>query len=179
MGLAAVYGTMKNLGGGIRVCSELDRGTTFDLYFPLELGGDKQVEPPVPAAPQPGKEIMVVGDEEGQVGVGFGKATEELLAQAGYVPHCYTDSSEALAAYRERPSAIALVVLDMIMPGMNGAQLYQAIKAINPAARFLIISGFSLNGDAKIFLEDRAAAFLPKPFQSTELIDAVNRALES
>jgi len=174
MGLAAVYGTMKNLGGGIRVHSEVERGTTFDLYFPLELGADKTAERPAPAVPQSGKEIMVVDDEEA-----VAQSTSELLAQAGYVLHVFIDSSQALAAYQERQSSIDLVVLDMIMPGMSGSQLYQAIKAINPAARFLIISGFSLSDDTQRLLAEGKAAFLPKPYQSADLIDAVNRALES
>jgi len=174
MGLAAVYGTMKYLGGGIRVHSEPGRGTTFELFFPLELGGDRQADPPVAAAPQPGKEILVVDDEES-----VAQSTAELLAQVGYLPHCYTDSSAALAAYQERGSAIALVLMDMIMPGINGPRLYRAIKAINPAARFLIISGFSLNGDAQTLLREGSAEFLPKPYQSADLIAAVNRALKS
>ena len=174
MGLAAVYGTMKNIGGGIRVQSALGSGTTFDLYFPLESAGDQQLETPAPGVLQPGQEILVVDDEELVL-----HATAELLTDAGYVPHCYTDSAAALVAYRERPARFALAMLDLIMPGMNGAQLYQAIKEINPAARVVIVSGFSLDGDAQTLLEGGIASFLPKPFQADQLIETVNRALES
>jgi two-component system, cell cycle sensor histidine kinase and response regulator CckA len=165
---------MKNLGGGIRVRSEVNRGTSFDLYFPQELGTGKLADKPSPVATPAGKEILLVDDEEL-----VGRSTEELLSQAGYVPHFFNDSTTALAAYRDRHADISLVVMDMIMPGMDGSRLYRAIKEVNPAARFLIISGFSLNSATQILLDEGDAVFLTKPFQSADLIAAVNRILKS
>jgi CheY-like chemotaxis protein len=179
MGLSAVYGTMKSLGGAISVSSTPGQGTTFKLYFPLNIipnRTDSEVKIAHSSIIDPSKSltrILIVDDEEI-----VAKITAKHLLNAGYNVDVYTDSTAALSFFKVHHSTISLVIMDMVMPKMDGFAMFHALRKINPAVRSILTSGFSDTGTVQTLLNDGAKLFLQKPFQQDELIDAVRKVLE-
>ncbi|MBN2340579.1 MAG: response regulator [Deltaproteobacteria bacterium] len=173
MGLAAVYGTMKSHQGALDVESELGKGTAFHLYFPTHVPGDapKKIDSHVVAVPA-GEEILVIDDEEL-----VAHATSEYLTRAGYVSHCHTDSVEALAFFKKNHGSISLVVTDIMMPGMSGAELYREIQKIAPQMGVVFVSGHSLHTDIESILSESGTAFIQKPFRNDALVTLVAQLL--
>ena len=183
LGLSAVYGTMKTHKGGISVYSEPGRGSTFKLLFPLEEPADltaaKSVSPSnsevddLSFESRTAPKVLIVDDEEMVASV-----AAEHLRQAGYEVHVYTDSCAALSFFKENYRALSLVVLDMVMPEMDGREMFRSMKGIDPKVRVLLSSGFSLNGAAQTLLDGGALGFIQKPFRRNDLLSAVRRVLE-
>ena len=174
MGLAAVYGTVKQHGGAINVYSEVGVGTTFRVYLPLtdepaaeEAREDRRV---VRASRE--AKVLVVDDEEIVRAV-----AKDLLESIGYEVETAEDGAEGLELYRERGAEFALVILDMMMPRMNGPQTFHALREIAPDVRVLIASGYSISGEAEALLRAGARGFIQKPFDRGELSSSVARAL--
>jgi signal transduction histidine kinase/CheY-like chemotaxis protein len=180
MGLSAVYGTMKSLGGAISVSSKTGQGTTFTLYFPfknqtVKTAHDSEIVHPGNCnISMDMKKILVIDDEET-----VASATARHLISAGYKVDFFTDSIAALSFFKDNHPAINLVILDMIMPKMDGPAIFNSLREIKPDVRFILSSGFSVNGAIQQLLNDGAQLFLPKPFRQDELIDAVCKALEA
>jgi CheY-like chemotaxis protein len=183
MGLAAVYGTMKIHGGAIGVYSEAGKGATFRLYFPIGTPktvskGEREdastgAEPQRSPVPNRDDLILVVDDEKMVAAV-----AAEHLRSAGYHVRVFTDSPAALSFFREKHTAVSLVILDMIMPALDEAEMYHAFKAVNPKIPAILSSGFSLNGATQALLDDGARAFIQKPFRRTHLLRTVRRVLK-
>ncbi|MFO7570456.1 MAG: PAS domain S-box protein [Smithellaceae bacterium] len=165
LGLASAYGIVTGHQGAINVQSETGQGATFNIYLPASFREvQNQIEPE--AVPVSGKEaILLVDDEKGILDV-VGKMIEGL----GYAVLTAESGEEAVELYRSDPDAIDLVIMDMIMPGRGGGEAIDAILAIHPAARIILSSGYSLDGEAQKIL-DRAGSvtFLQKPFQLSDL----------
>jgi len=161
MGLAGVYGTMRTHGGGLRVTSEVGRGTTVELFLPraenvdrTELVAGKDQDPQSPAS------ILVVEDEPAVC-----DTIHTFLESLGHEVQTCEDGVQAVELYRHHWREIDLVLLDMVMPRMGGRETFHAMRTINPAARVLLLSGFSLSTEAQQLLEDGAHSFLQKPFR--------------
>jgi signal transduction histidine kinase/ActR/RegA family two-component response regulator len=173
LGLASVYGTVKNHGGAIRVESEVGRGTTFHIYLPLYEGGVAVAPPGAAALPTGhGKKIMLVDDEPVILAPG-----EAMLRTLGYEVAAYRDPSAALAAYQQAWCRIDLVILDMMMPKMSGRELYLALRAVNPNVKVLLASGYSEDGEAHALMELGVRAFVQKPYRRAELAQMIAVAL--
>lgn len=179
MGLSAVYGTMKNLGGAISVKSTPGQGTTFKLYFPLKnmiVKTDSETKIVRSVTIDPSKSlsrILIVDDEDIVATI-----TAKHLLNAGYNVEVFTDSVAALSFFKEHYSTVSLVILDMVMPKMDGSALFHALREINPAVRLILTSGFSDTVTIQTLLNGGAKMFLQKPFQQDNLIDAVKKVLE-
>ena len=166
LGLASVYGIVKNHGGFINVYSEKGKGTTFNIYLPAS---DKK---PAEAVEDSGRPeihhgqgtILLVDDEELIIKVG-----QQMLEKLGYRVLVARNGQEALELYRNRTQPIDLVILDMIMPGMGGGQTFDMLKTIDPAVKVVLSSGYSLNGQAKEILCRGCLGFIQKPFSIGEL----------
>jgi len=172
MGLAAVYGTVKQHAGVINVYSEPGEGTCFVIQMPLSTGEVIQNERrEIDSSLLHGKNILIIDDEKILRGM-----VVDMLSVIGCQAHPEADGAAGLAYYRDHWQDIDAVILDMIMPHMAGRDVFLGIRKINPDARVLIASGFSAGGGAQDLLEQGAAGFMQKPFQQRELMEKLVKA---
>jgi two-component system cell cycle sensor histidine kinase/response regulator CckA len=173
MGLAAMYGTVRNHGGTVTVRSAPGQGTTFTLLLPLAAA---EAAPPAPAAAPVahagGRRLLVVDDEPM-----LRELLAETLRELGHEVVLAEDGLQALARHREAGGAFDLVILDLVMPGLDGRDTFLRLRQADPRARVLIASGYSLAGDARALLDAGAVGFVQKPFQRDELLRQVGLAL--
>ncbi len=174
LGLASAYGIIKNHGGIIDVQSQAGAGTTFDIYLPASGKKVSEEEKKAPAGILKGKgTVLLVDDEEMILDVG-----EDILRSTGYEVRCAGSGREALAIYREYGNEIDLVILDMIMPDMHGGEVYDRIKELDPNARVLLLSGYSINGQASKILARGCDGFIQKPFGVADLSAKIKKILD-
>jgi PAS domain S-box-containing protein len=174
LGLAAVYGTARNHQGAVRVESELGKGTSMTLILPLateDAGGSGSADAEQPARASGGA-VMLIDDEEAIRRVG-GKMIESL----GYEPIVCWDADSAYRAFEGLGGKVELVIMDMIMPGTSGKEIFTRLRALDPEVRVLIASGYALDGDARALLESGALGFIQKPFAKAQLGIEIGRAL--
>ena len=172
LGLASAYGIIKGHGGYIDVGSTKGRGTTFSIYLPAS---EKRVPKTVRHADRiiKGSEtVLLVDDEETIRQVG-----QELLEAMGYRVLMARDGNEALEVYKKNRDDIDIVILDMVMPNMGGGEAYDRMKEINPDAKVLLSSGFSIDGEASEILERGCNGFIQKPFTMNELSGKIGEIL--
>ncbi len=167
LGLASVYGIVKNHGGCIDVQSQPGRGTVFHLYLPavesLVLMPDR-TEAPGAAALSCDGVVLLVDDEEMILDVG-----RQMLERMGWRVSTASNAYDAVSIYSERHAEIVLVILDMIMPESGGGVVFDQLKAIDPNVNVLLSSGYSIDGQAQAILERGCRGFLQKPFNLQEL----------
>jgi PAS domain S-box-containing protein len=175
LGLAMVYGIVKNHEGYILCYSEISTGTTFKIYLPaMEQSGERQKADEMKDLFKGGDEtILLVDDEDYIRDLGV-----ELLTDAGYNVLTATDGEEALKLYRKEQKKIDLIILDLVIPGMGGKKCYEEILKINPKAKILIVSGYSANGPGKAALEAGAKGFVGKPFDVSHLLETIREILD-
>ncbi|MGO9569900.1 MAG: PAS domain S-box protein [Desulfomonilaceae bacterium] len=175
LGLAIVYGIVKNHGGHITCQSEPGQGSTFNIYFPsLPVGSEMDMATMSGEMPAFGTETILVVDDEQNVR----NIIEHLLTGRGYKVFQAESGEKALGIYQEKKEEIDLVLLDLNMPGMGGAECLNAILKIDPKARVLIATGFSSNQSKKRIMENGAIEFVAKPFEAKDLLRAIRRVLE-
>jgi CheY-like chemotaxis protein len=170
MGLASVYGTVKHHKGAISVDSEVGRGSTFSIYLPLAPAPASAPEIARPAASRPGL-VLVVDDEEL-----VREAIGDMLREAGHTTLLAPGGREAVAIYRERWREITVVVVDMIMPELNGSDTILALRKINPAVKVVVASGYAAGGDKDALTDENVIGFVEKPVGARELAAAIARA---
>jgi len=174
LGLASVYGIVKGHEGFIDVQSQPQVGTTFRIYFPVST---KQAatdgKPSIENVMKGVETVLFVDDEEEIV-----KVSKALLEVMGYRVLTARNGQEAVAIYEERKDDIDIVLLDMIMPGMNGNHVYEKLKAINKNVRVLLLSGYSKDREATALLASRCDGFIQKPFKIQDLSRSIRQALE-
>ncbi|NBB95190.1 MAG: PAS domain S-box protein [Planctomycetes bacterium] len=173
MGLAAVFGTVKQMGGAIDVSSEVGHGTTFRLYLPVEERAAERRQPgrDVRTA-QRNAQILVIDDEDL-----FRDLAKNLLTSLNYRVHVEENGKAGVEYFRRHWREVDLVILDMVMPVMDGPETYQAMKAIDSDVRVLLASGYSINGMAQELLNQGVRGFLEKPFEIEEMSTKVADAL--
>ncbi len=173
MGLAAVYGTVKQHAGAVNVYSEPGHGTTFRVYLPLvDAAAEKGPEAVEALRAEAPACVLIVEDEEILRNV-----AAQMLVDLGYQVRLQVDGESAVRYYRDHWREIDIVLLDMIMPVMNGQDAYRAMKEINPEVRVLLASGYSLNGAAQAMLDEGVRGFLQKPYRQAELAAKVAETL--
>jgi len=173
LGLASVYGIIKNHDGIIEVFSKKGEGATFSIYLPAS---DKKIkeEKEMPREVLKGVEmVLLVDDEDSIVDVG-----EEILHMMGYQVLSARSGKEALELYKKSQATIDIVILDMIMPKMGGEETYDKLKEINPKVKVLLSSGYSIDGKAKEILEKGCDGFIQKPFTIEELSQKIREVLD-
>ena len=159
LGLASVYGIVKNHGGLINVYSEKGKGTTFNIYLPAsekEVIEEKKIEKEVSKGYET---VLLVDDEDVIIDVGMA-----MLEKLGYKVLIARNGSEAIEIYNSTVDKINMVILDMIMPGMGGGCTYDRLKKIDPELKALLSSGYSMDSQATEILERGCNGFIPKPF---------------
>ena len=173
LGLATVYGIVKQNGGRIEVESQLGAGSTFRISFPREHG---QVERPSaipePRRPLGGATILMVEDEAALLRLGT-----RMLEKLGHRVLPAQGPEEALRVAAAHPDTIDLLMTDVVMPGMSGLDLSLQLRSLHPEARTLFVSGYTEDIIADHGIIDRSLIFLEKPFGLEDLEQAVGRAL--
>ncbi len=172
LGLASAYGILKGHAGAITVYSEKGHGATFHFYLPAtrkEVEKDETVEFETTGGSET---ILLVDDEEV-----ITEVTGRLLGELGYTILVAESGEAAVDLYRAKHAQIDLVILDMIMPGLSGSEVFDQIKAINPSVRVILSSGYSINGNAQAILKKGARVFLQKPYRVHELTRKIREAL--
>jgi len=175
LGLATVYGIVKQNQGCINVYSEPDKGTTFKIYLPRH-GVEEQEKIKEPMAPIPSKhgETVLLVEDEASI-LKMGKA---LLENLGYAVLASANPIEALTLARKHFDKIHLLVTDVVMPDMNGRELADRLQRIFPNLKILFMSGYTANMIAHQGVLDEGVNFIQKPFSNQDLAAKVREALE-
>ena len=173
LGLAAVYGTVKDHGGYIDVSSKPGHGTSFTIGIPTTsetVTGDHAA---AQASSESGSGCILIVDDEDIVL----KTVDEILRSLGYKTKIATNGREAMAVYTEHHAAINLVILDMIMPELSGEETFRELKKINPQIRAIISSGYMQDHRMDALVELGVLGIMQKPFRKNELAAKVAAAM--
>jgi len=172
LGLASAYGIIKNHHGIITVYSEPGQGTTFTIHLPLSDKAAFQEDLEQKGLVKGSGTILLVDDEEMILGVG-----RAMLEKLGYRVIVAGGGEEALDIVRRETEDIDLVVLDLVMPGMSGSQVFDRIREIRPQVPVLLSSGYSMNGQAQDIMARGCNGFLQKPFNLPELSQKIDHIM--
>jgi PAS domain S-box-containing protein len=173
LGLASAYGIVKNHKGYIEVKSRKGKGTTFLIYIPAsskKLVEAEEAREEISA----GEKILLVDDEEMVLDAG-----ERMLRILGYEVITAKGGRQAVDLFRQHFGEIQMVILDMIMPEMGGAEVYKQLKALKKDVKVLISSGYSMNGLSDKLDLEQADGFLQKPYNLKQLYAKTRELLES
>jgi PAS domain S-box-containing protein len=174
MGLAVVHGIVKNHGGAITVYSEPEKGTTFNVFFPLKEGAEER-EGVSPVDVPTGKErILLVDDEEPVL-----RSERTMLESLGYTVMAIDKSDAALKLFREQPNRFDLVIADQTMPTMTGSELSRKLMQIKPDIPIILCTGFSEAVDEDQVKAEGIREFVMKPFSTKEMAETVRRVLDA
>ncbi len=173
MGLSASYGIIKNHAGSIDVTSTKGKGTTFDIYLPVtqeteyakkqDLSGEVPVE---------FAEVLLVDDEQIVL-----DTSANMLKLAGYNVTKCRNSREAVEIYRKSHKKFDIVLLDMLMPDLDGLETFLEMRSINPNIKVLFLSGYSIDESVQKIVDEGMAEYIQKPFTKDVLLKRVSTIL--
>ncbi|MGD8367182.1 MAG: PAS domain S-box protein [Desulfobacterales bacterium] len=173
LGLASAYGIIKNHAGFITVQSDVGRGSTFNIFLPLL---DKAVQPDDPEEDRlihGAETVLLVDDEEMIIDVG-----QAMLEKLGYRVISVHGGEAAINRVRNENPPIDLVILDMVMPGIDGGRTFDLIREAAPGLPVILSSGYAVNGEAEAIMGRGCSAFIQKPFTLAELSKKVRAVLD-
>jgi len=173
LGLASVYGIIKNHSGFINVNSDKGHGTTFDIYLPASE--KKPVEEKERAGDiLKGSETVLLVDDELLI-IEIAKA---LMGRLGYQVLTASSGQEAIEIYDKNKERIDIVILDMIMPDLGGGEVYDALRQMDSTVKVLLSSGYSIDGQAQDILDRGCNSFIQKPFKLDHLSQKLRDILD-
>ncbi len=175
LGLAMVYGIVKRHNGLIRCFSEPGKGTVFRLYFPALVAHEEDSTIKTQELPRGGRETILFVDDEDPVR----ELGVRLLSKVGYTVISATDGRQALEMYEHHRDEIELVMMDIMMPTMNGIQCLQAIRRVNPAVKVIVASGYTETDTSETLRELGIEGVVSKPFNARRLLEAVRATLDA
>lgn len=171
LGLSTVHSIVKSHGGFINVYSEVGKGTTFKVYLPVSGDVQRVVLEEKKEIPHVGNnELILVVDDEATIR----EMTKATLETSGFRVLTAGDGTEAVAQYALHQKAIDLLVVDMMMPFMDGNATIRAIQRINPKAKFIVVSGLQQN---ELTVKQESVTFLHKPYTADKLLTAIKTTL--
>jgi two-component system cell cycle sensor histidine kinase/response regulator CckA len=175
LGLATVYGIVKQNKGFINAYSEPGQGTIFNVYLPRHQG---EIDKPTTVTEEEqligGTESVLLVEDENMIL----RLATRMLERLGYTVLGTDKPEEATRLVQEHTSDIQLLITDLIMPGMNGRELAEKLSSIRPGLKCLYISGYTANVIAHHGVLDEGLMFLQKPFSIKDLAKKVREALE-
>lgn len=178
LGLAMVYGIVKNHGGYIDFESAFAKGTTFQIFFPV-LAIDAEVRVSEERSQLEflwgrGEKILIVDDEKLLL-----EMAGELLGRFGYAPILAESGEQALEILKREKTAVDLAILDLSMPGMGGYRCLKEMLGMSPGLKVIIASGYSANRKVKETLRSGAAGFIAKPYHYNDMLKKIRETLKS
>ncbi len=174
LGLASVYGIIKNHNGIINVYSEPGQGTAFNIYLPCSEEEILEEKRPGDALIKGSETVLLVDDEEMIINV-----ARDFLEALGYRVITAGGGKDALRIYKNNRDKISLVILDMIMPEMGGGETIDRLKEIDPGVAVLLSSGYSMEGRAGDVIKRGCRGFIQKPFDIKELSRKIREVLDA
>lgn len=174
LGLATVYGIVKQHGGYITCYSEPSAGTTFKIYFPTvaaELRSTSDTEAMVIVG---GQETILLVDDENEIRTWL----KELMESYQYTVFTARNGREALEIYSKYRDTISLILLDLFMPEMDGKRCLQELKRLNPEVRVIVTSGYSGTESINMMMSLGAEDFVGKPYDASHLMIRIRMLLD-
>src|SRR5207302_1265164 len=176
LGLAMVYGTVKQSGGFIWVYSEPGQGATFKIYLPRVDAPVESMAPPAPVERPPrGSETVLLAEDEPAVRA----IAQQALERQGYTVLAAPSGADALALAAQYGATIHLLLTDVVMPGLSGRDLADRLTAQRPGIRVLYISGYTDNAIVRHGMLEPGLAYLQKPFRPDALVRKVREVLDA
>ncbi len=174
LGLPTVYGIVKQSGGNIWVYSEVGKGTTFKIYLPLVEEPLDYIKKEVYSIeiPKGNETILLVEDDEN-----VRKTVSSMLQSCGYKVLVASSGNEAISFCKEYGEPINLIITDVIMPGLSGAQVAEAVRQICPKAKVLFMSGYTDNVVFHHSVLEKGINFIQKPFSLKSLSEKIREVL--
>jgi nitrogen-specific signal transduction histidine kinase/CheY-like chemotaxis protein len=174
LGLAALLGIARSHGGTLRVTSQLQRGTRFEIFFPATTAlGDERVEPAHPPASWSMGGVVLVVDDDPLVRA----VARRALEARGLEVVLATGGEEALTCVREDTGSIVAVVLDLTMPGLDGPATLAGIRRLRPGLPVILSSGYGSDVLASRAMGSAGTTILPKPYRAEDLWVSLERAV--
>ncbi|NLF70291.1 MAG: response regulator [Candidatus Anammoximicrobium sp.] len=176
LGLPTVLGIVKGHGGFVDIETDADRGTRFTSYFPARVAAESEAAPEDVVEPGLGRQelILVVDDEPAIL-----ETAQATLSAHGYRALTACDGREAVAVYRQRAGEIKVVLLDMMMPVMDGLAALRELRALDANVRIVAMSGMPVEARLESAFAAGANLFLPKPYTGEQLVSMIEAALRS
>lgn len=175
MGLASAYGIVQNHGGFFEVLSQVGQGSELSFYLPATNGNVPINKPADQDQLLGGNETILLVDDE----IIIADVASEMLENLGYTVILAMNGHEAIDIYEKEKENVDLVILDLIMPGMNGNKTFDYLKQINPHVKVLLSSGYSLTGEASSIMEKGCGGFIQKPYDINKLSKKIREVIKA
>jgi PAS domain S-box-containing protein len=173
LGLSTAYGLIQQNEGSIHVSSESGRGTTFEIYIPSVTGAVEAGESEVISGPGPGRETIMVAEDE----PGVRKLVCDTLEQIGYTILPAADGYEAMRILAQHGDVVDLLLTDVVMPLMGGRELAKRVQSLKPATKVIYMSGYTDDALAFHGFPQSHDGFIQKPFTMTGLAEKIRQVL--